>query len=59
MKLTEKAKARLCLLLLLAMVALGQTLAFEDETADAKVKCNSATYVNDNPTICKKGNDHE
>ena len=51
---TDTTKSGLMFCTLVALVLIGQTLAFHNEKADAEVKCNSASYVYDNPTECKK-----
>lgn len=54
MKSTDTTKSGLMFCTLVALVLIGQTLAFHDDKAAAKSKCESATYVNDNPTECYK-----
>ena len=40
------------MLVILALVALAQTLAYSDEVEQAEVSCSSVTYAVDNQGAC-------
>ena len=44
------------MLVVLALVALAQTLAYSDEVEQGKVSCSSVTYAVDNQGVCNGTN---
>ena len=42
------------MLVILALVALAQTLAFSDEVEQGKVSCSSVTYSVDSQGVCNE-----